>query len=512
MRVFQSSYDGLASNNRNLLRLLSVMTVAVLFLFCVTNEYYHKMQPSFEPIQAYFGRNMSRFRKEPRILPEHAQHKFRLSSAAVNATDVNSDERRSRDNSNSSSSSSGVTFASMPSRQAVIRLPNVCIEAIDGVNSIVVYDPKLPANFQQTLKVAASANRRSRRWTIFLRNKNVPPTTHRLLDANAYFVRHTCVGNLHHFWADSFYGLYGVLKANKDLVDGVVQTDIYVFAGEAKMPVNSSTSCHGKERYESFIYALGRIQFHDGVEAFPETNTCFKQATFGYDNGHQGKLELERLMLKNMGVSRARCDVITRPHVLIIERTTRRITNSDELEAALTAQLNASVRRMHFERYPLLQQLQAVHCADVLVGVLGAGLAHFRFLPPGGAVLEIGWRNWEAERYNKRAAEKGIRANIITNCNATLSEHSWQTYFAKNANQRRKSRAQILREVYKQRFDGKIYKFADCTLDIDEAVEKTCRLLIKSNRSPLKSTKRSPKSTKKCTQRHEYSKARKTHV
>ena len=298
----------MASNSANLLRLLLLTTFAVLFLFCVTSEYYPEMRPSFVPIQAYFGRNSSLLSKP--WISDYTRDKFRLSAA-------NGDGRKSRDN----SSSSGVMFASKPPRrQAVIRLQNVCIEAIDGVNKIVVYDPKLSANFQQVLKIAASPNTKLRQWTTFLRNENVPQSTHRLLDAHAYFVRHTCDGNLHHFWADSFYGLYGVLKENKDLVDGVLQTDVYVFAGDVKIPVNFSTSCHGKERYESFIYALGRVQFHDGVQAFPEANTCFKQATFGYNNGHQGKLELERLVLKNMGVSRANCDV-SRPHIVIQERT-----------------------------------------------------------------------------------------------------------------------------------------------------------------------------------------------
>ena len=65
--------------------------------------------------------------------------------------------------------------------------------------------------------------------------------------------------------------------------------------------------------------------------------------------------------------------------------------------------VDVAFKRVHLKALPLLAKLQLVHCADVLVGVQGAGLAHFHFLPPGAVLLEVGWRHWPAGRYSKRA-------------------------------------------------------------------------------------------------------------
>ena len=241
------------------------------------------------------------------------------------------------------------------------------------------------------------------------------------------------------------------------------------------MAVNAG-SCHARERYEPFLLALG-ASYNDGYQTLG-ANTCFEKGIFGYTTSNVRRGELEDLMRRKMNISEAKC-VGKHPRILIQDRHERRMLNSDKLKIALEAKLSATVSSIYFEDIPLHEQLQAVYCADVLVGVQGAGLEHYRFLRPGASVLEVGWKHWPAGRYKRRANSLGYRADVIDNCDAILTEHSWSRYFEHNEPLRDKSKDEILKLVNKVSFglDKNIWKFADCELNIQQALKKIKHLL-----------------------------------
>ena len=234
--------------------------------------------------------------------------------------------------------------------------------------------------------------------------------------------------------------------------------------------------CHAKERYELLFKALGGVYF-DGYETIKE-NICFKKGVFGYDKSDVRVNELEKLVLHRLNISASHCTK-HKPRILIQKRKTRSITNTHDLATELRSKLNASVDTIFFEDIPLVEQIQQVHCADVFIGVQGAGLNHVRFLRPGAALIEVGWPHWPAGMYANVARRLKKRSATIGHCKASISAHSWSVYYDLNEEMRNKPKRQVYDLVRKVPFwsEKNIYKFADCELDIPKAVAKIQSLL-----------------------------------
>ena len=171
--------------------------------------------------------------------------------------------------------------------------------------------------------------------------------------------------------------------------------------------MQEGTSCQAKERYEQLITALGGVYFN-GYQTINES-MCFTKAVFGYDKSTVRGGELEQVIRDRMGISSEPCLKNYTKRILIQDR----IINSEELATQLRSQLNASVINMQFENYSIAEQIQNVFCADVLIGVQGAGLNHLRFLREDSALLEVGWDHWPAGMYADMARRMGKKAITI---------------------------------------------------------------------------------------------------
>ena len=241
--------------------------------------------------------------------------------------------------------------------------------------------------------------------------------------------------------------------------------------------MKEGTSCQARERYEPFITALGGVYFN-GYKTINES-MCFTKAVFGYDKSAVRGGELEQVVRDRMGISSESCPKNNTKRILIQDRKHRRIINSEELANELRSQLNASVINMQFENYTLAEQIQNVFCADVLIGVQGAGLNHLRFLREDSALLEVGWDHWPAGMYASMARRMGIKAITMGNCSANISEHTWKSFYEENGNMRNKTHQEVLKWAGNAWWKGEnIWKFADCNLNIEEAIRKLGALLI----------------------------------
>ena len=233
-----------------------------------------------------------------------------------------------------------------------------------------------------------------------------------------------------------------------------------------------------KQRYAGLISALGGVYF-DGYKTIQE-NICFEKAVFGYDKSLLKMGELEELIRRRMNVSSTYCTT-KKTRILILNRASRRILNTEQLANELQSRLNATVEIVQFENMQLAEQIQRVHCADLLIGVQGAGLNHFRFLPKGGAVLEIGWEHWPVGLYCYLATTMGFKCNVIDNCSAKISEHAWRAFYNTNKDNDFKymTHDEVLNLANHVEFqvDENIWKFADCEINISDAVQKAHHLL-----------------------------------
>ena len=72
-----------------------------------------------------------------------------------------------------------------------------------------------------------------------------------------------------------------------------------------------------------------------------------------------------------------------RLNVLFQLRQYRTVQNAGVTKLALQRSLNATVVMQQFETISIRRQIELVTCADVLIGVSGAGLTYHRFLTPG---------------------------------------------------------------------------------------------------------------------------------
>ena len=128
----------------------------------------------------------------------------------------------------------------------------------------------------------------------------------------------------------------------------------------------------------------------------------------------------------------------------------------------------------YFEDLSVKEQIALVHCADLLIGIHGAGLEHYRFMRPHSALIQVGWQHWEATHlYDIPAKIKLIRARKLQNCNATISDEAWANYFKLNPEFSGKSRQEIYNistSIAHFSLRENIWKYADCTLNVADVV------------------------------------------
>ena len=87
-----------------------------------------------------------------------------------------------------------------------------------------------------------------------------------------------------------------------------------------------------------------------------------------------------------------------------------------------------------------------VHCTNIYIGVHGAGMEWYQFLPKDGALFELGWYRWRANQWWDLARRRGLLAekmeaaqNVTINWNyvvkgaANWTKEEKQKYIGKSA-------------------------------------------------------------------------------
>ena len=107
-----------------------------------------------------------------------------------------------------------------------------------------------------------------------------------------------------------------------------------------------------------------------------------------------------------------------------------------------------------------------MHCTNILIGVYGAGMEWYQFLPADAAVMELGWHRWAPLQWNELALQRGLLAqkmgayyNVTFNWNAYMKANGLMQMTERDKNKTFEFRG--------NRWNNKNpFKFADGIFDI----------------------------------------------
>ena len=188
-----------------------------------------------------------------------------------------------------------------------------------------------------------------------------------------------------------------------------------------------STKGYMKDSVFSFIKALGFTsvwEFKKLVQAGP---ICFKHAIFGH-SAEQNLTDIRKyqeLWQKHLSIN----STCVSRYVLVLQRTkSRSLLNTVEIVDALKGYGFEHVILVSFEDKPLSEQLQIIQCASVFIGVQGAGLAWYRFLPDNAIFIELFYRGW-ISKYKGRAqrSRPDLRTQAVY-CKTEVPKEAWNKY------------------------------------------------------------------------------------
>jgi biopolymer transport protein ExbD len=147
--------------------------------------------------------------------------------------------------------------------------------------------------------------------------------------------------------------------------------------------------------------------------------------------------------------------------VTILQRAkTRHLANINEVVNYFTSHGINNVQIVQFETLNIFEQLSTVMCSNVFIGVHGAGLGWFHFLPQDGVFVEIGPNGWRKSFYSKLTQKIIPYRNIRTYnyvCDIIVSEED-------------KKDKSLMSDVRKGSFtnlDSKFHKM-NCTIDVSQ--------------------------------------------
>ena len=146
------------------------------------------------------------------------------------------------------------------------------------------------------------------------------------------------------------------------------------------------------QRNQDFLHGMGirDVMFYEEMTK----PVCFHYGFTGYTKpeGLSVHDKIQRHFEKFFNVTE-KCHQDT---VVFIQRQANRIILNLEALVNMTHNLMPStqVKVMYLEDYTVQQQMQIVHCAQILIGVQGSGMVWYKYLPPGAAFVEIGYEDW----------------------------------------------------------------------------------------------------------------------
>ena len=260
-------------------------------------------------------------------------------------------------------------------------------------------------------------------WVIEQKTGPIPDTYVMHNNTVAYFVPvWRDFSNIYTLWYTEVPPLFKMLQQNQ-----LMQQP---FENELSKVMVVPLLRYAKAHIRSVFLNLGFSKIVDFNNHTLKRPICFGSAVFGFPQGPSSLTDIfaEREYLRKQWNLPEICPAENQ--VMILQRNrTRRILNIDEMGQALLSHENVTNFFVaKFEEKTMKQQFDLVRCLKLFVGVQGAGLAWYRFLPKGATIIEIYYEGW-VSKYKDRAETDRPDLNIhAVFCNAVVPPPTWQFY------------------------------------------------------------------------------------
>lgn len=194
--------------------------------------------------------------------------------------------------------------------------------------------------------------------------------------------------------------------------------------------------------YDLF-YSLGIDEIRDfPTVMLPKTSkpVCFTNAVFLSDvaSFHDGTPErVSKSMVQSRSyiiqqLNREKCD---KYYVTFIDRiATRHIINVMQLVNVTRKRGFRYVRVEYLENRTIHEQLRIIHCSSILIGVQGAALTFYSFLPHNAHMIEITFLGWNSKfKLRANRNRRDIKARVRP-CTRITSEAIYRKYARRKFN------------------------------------------------------------------------------
>ena len=304
-------------------------------------------------------------------------------------------------------------------------------------------------------------------WLLHVHAQQVPPDWP-VLPAIAYFPWYwRCSDNIWLLWCHTAPAIYQQMKWSRANIAGLESASLpsYVIA-----PIYST---YFRTHFAHALTDMGISEVKIFRDVWQKGPVCFKYGVFG--NHHDVAANVTAP--DDMGqVLQAKWN-LTSPckayYVLLLDRIkSRHILQAEEIIDHLQKK-GHNVKLDYFDNKSLKEQMDAVRCASAFIGVQGAGLSWYQFLPPKATFIELHWYGW-ISRYKLRAKESrpDISAHAIE-CKPVTPASVWQHYAQLWFNHRGPI-DDVMKQRLREKSDrvqdikGTIWKDSNCECNIDE--------------------------------------------
>ena len=263
-------------------------------------------------------------------------------------------------------------------------------------------------------------------WVLDFEKQDPPVTSSRnwtWMDATAYFVP---------FFRDSNH-IFATLHETGPLTFGqILHGAAYMppsYRNLSKVLISKSVN-RLKNDTKNALRASGFQAISSFSHIMQQTApVCFRNAIFGAAPAETPQeIDMMKTRLQKQFGIRSKCESL---HVLLLQRAkTREIVNANEIAAAIEKQHHVKVVIENFDSKSFASQLEAVQCSTVFIGVQGAGLSWYRFLPKKATLLELFYDNWGAKFVHRASINRPDIHGRTLHC-ATVTDESVWSYYAK---------------------------------------------------------------------------------
>ena len=259
-------------------------------------------------------------------------------------------------------------------------------------------------------------------WQLNVTHETVPVSL-KMLDSIAYFVPYWRENNnIYLLWNFILPSVHAQLKWSKTFS---AEMQNYKNLSTHRILITPRTKTM-KSPFRDATQLLGIDTITDLDTMLKDNTTCFKHGVFGSTASRRMRSISREFIHEKLNATAEPCVSL---YLLIIQRhKTRRILNIDYLAQLARDFGHKNVRIEYFEKYSLYEQFDIIRCSVVLVGVQGAALSWFPFLPLYASIIKINWPGWPMF-YQKyiQIQRKDLYAQVIQ-CDAKTPENVWKHY------------------------------------------------------------------------------------